>query len=439
MKTSKYTYITSNGKQGYIIYNTLTDKILGINQELLDLLRMNKEKIDALQYIHKDFFNALREKGFIIDDEIDETAELVKNWEQDENRTDTLSLIINPTLDCNFHCWYCYEKHNKDMSMSVETLNAIFKLLHNQCKKEEIKHINLSFFGGEPLLFTSEIVLPIIEKLDAYTRENNKSYSISFTTNGYLLTKDVITQLQQFTKNISFQITLDGNKSLHNKTRFLAQNHQDSYDTIINNIKVAVLNQLYTCIRLNYTSKNITSFIDILKDFEDIKGSNAYYFDFQRVWQDNNNPNITNEAKRVKSIFREHGFRVSMDSQSSKTHCYADYKNNYVINYNGNIYKCTARDFKDGNRVGFLSKEGNIIMNDSYNKCIANRYNRNECKDCIIFPICHAGCIQHKLDSKDNNCCIKNFTDQDKYNVIIERIKNILDPSENITEEKECC
>lgn len=26
MKTSKYTYITSNGTQGYVIYNTISDK-----------------------------------------------------------------------------------------------------------------------------------------------------------------------------------------------------------------------------------------------------------------------------------------------------------------------------------------------------------------------------------------------------------------------------
>ena len=36
-------------------------------------------------------------------------------------------------------------------------------------------------------------------------------------------------------------------------------------------------------------------------------------------------------------------------------------KNEAIINYNGNIYKCTATDFDKTERYGFLNEDGNII------------------------------------------------------------------------------
>ena len=96
MKTSKYTYITSNGTQGYVMYNTNSDMLLGINKTLLDLFQQYRNNIDSLQEIHHDFYDILCQKGFLIDDNVDETESLIEKWNEEENNEKRLSLIINP-------------------------------------------------------------------------------------------------------------------------------------------------------------------------------------------------------------------------------------------------------------------------------------------------------------------------------------------------------
>jgi len=43
----------------------------------------------------------------------------------------------------------------------------------------------------------------------------------------------------------------------------------------------------------------------------------------------------------------------------------------------------------------------------------------------MIFPICHGGCSQDKMES-GNNTCVKNYTEEDKKHIIIKRLKSLL-------------
>ena len=48
-----------------------------------------------------------------------------------DNDDSTFELIINPTLDCNFHCWYCYENHLKGSKMDEGIVSAITTLIRD--------------------------------------------------------------------------------------------------------------------------------------------------------------------------------------------------------------------------------------------------------------------------------------------------------------------
>ena len=147
------------------MYNTNSDMLLGINQTLLDLFQQYRNNIDSLQEIHHDFYDILCQKGFLIDDNVDETESLIEKWNEEENNEKRLSLIINPTLDCNFRCWYCYEEHKNIMNMTPEVRKAISHFLQKQCAIPEREYIGLSFFGGEPLLMFDDVVMPLVHDL----------------------------------------------------------------------------------------------------------------------------------------------------------------------------------------------------------------------------------------------------------------------------------
>ena len=63
---------------------------------------------------------------FIIDDDVNE-LEILRIRNREAVRNQSYQLIINPTLECNFRCWYCYENHKKG-HMNETTVENIKKL-----------------------------------------------------------------------------------------------------------------------------------------------------------------------------------------------------------------------------------------------------------------------------------------------------------------------
>ena len=78
------------------------------------------------------------------------------------------------------------------------------------------------------------------------------------------------------------------------------------------------------------------------------------HFNFQQIWQDQSN-DIHERIDYLKELFRNEHFVVESDKIYHRHCCYADKENNVVINSDGNIFKCTARDFLPHNKEGYLS------------------------------------------------------------------------------------
>ncbi|MFR3188889.1 MAG: radical SAM protein [Phocaeicola sp.] len=83
-----------------------------------------------------------------------------KHWRQIQ-----LYIIINPTLNCNFKCWYCYETHERNSKISFETVQSIKKYIQNELNTNcQLKSIRIDWFGGEPLIY-KEIVYSLLSDL----------------------------------------------------------------------------------------------------------------------------------------------------------------------------------------------------------------------------------------------------------------------------------
>lgn len=86
--------------------------------------------------------------------------------------------------------------------------------------------------------------------------------------------------------------------------------------------------------------------------------------------------------------------------------CYADKKNEAVINYDGKVYKCYARDFTERRHEGILNHDGQIIWNKRHDLRLKARIPNNKCSSCSIFPICGGGCSQIALEKMGQDYCI---------------------------------
>ncbi|MBU1078317.1 MAG: radical SAM protein [Spirochaetes bacterium] len=99
-----------------------------------------------------------------------------------------LSLIL--TLQCNLHCDFCPVKI-KNLSLNFNTAGkAIDFFLSLPGKKKRIK-----FFGGEPLL-EIDLLKKIVLYAESQAKKLKKEITFVLPTNGTLLSKDILTFLQ---------------------------------------------------------------------------------------------------------------------------------------------------------------------------------------------------------------------------------------------------
>lgn len=278
----------------------------------------------------------------------------------DINKLDHYELFINTTLDCNLRCWYCYETHIKDSAINNETMSSILCFIENKVKSYELKQISITFFGGEPLLRFHETIRPIVEFTQNRCIENNKIFNICIITNGVLLTCDIIDFLYTANFRCIFQVTFDGNKEFHNKIKKL-ENGKGTFNTTIKNVMYALSKGFRFIIRFNYSSTNINSFDELVSIFykyaDECIRYNLIQFSYNKVWQEKSIKEINTDNISIKYKDKNIVHDTSFD------YCYADRKNSIVINYNGDIFSCTARDFKTENREGILDASGNLKLN----------------------------------------------------------------------------
>lgn len=340
------------------------------------------------------------------------------------NQQDYYALTVNPTMRCNFKCWYCYENHVINSKMSSKVLELTKRHISTVIAANHLKKFHLGFFGGEPLLYYMDIVRPLIQHLLFECKNHNIPYSISFTTNGYLLTDQIIKELELY-KVSSLQITLDGGRDEHNKARYPYRG-ADSYTRIVENVKKLLHVGISVVLRINYTAVNIASIKTIAADFQYLSDSEKKFLqvDFHRVWQDNDNSDVSFNPRLLDEChhsFEEKGIIISAPIMNQVwASCYADKKQQALINYNGDVYKCTARDFTHENRLGVLNKDGTIIWNEEKMKVREKvRLSKEVCQHCRIAPICGGTCTQRGLDSGDSNVCIRGLEESGKDNVVL--------------------
>lgn len=188
MKISKYNSIIKIGCKN-LLYNSLSDCFALAENTIINAIR-NKD-IHSIENSVSSTISTLKQGGFIIDDETNEQnilENLIKKIDYNENE---FILTVNPTMNCNLKCWYCYENHQGNMYMSSTIVQYIQKFITKKVLETHgIKRFYLGFFGGEPFLCFNSVIMPLITHYIKVCETKNIPPYISFTTNGTLLNKE---------------------------------------------------------------------------------------------------------------------------------------------------------------------------------------------------------------------------------------------------------
>lgn len=172
------------------------------------------------------------------------------------------AMCLNVAHDCNLRCEYCFavqgDFNGKRCLMPKKTgMKALDYLLEHSGQR---KNLEVDFFGGEPLM-NFEVVKELVFYGRKREKETGKHFRFTLTTNGTLLTDEIMAFLDEHMDNVV--LSIDGNKETNDRLRYYADG-KGSFDQIHEKYKRFVKrrgDRLYF-VRGTFTAYNL----DFIKD-----------------------------------------------------------------------------------------------------------------------------------------------------------------------------
>ena len=395
MKASHFIFQTTYPQTGELVwYNTLNGALLAFDQnyhaQLADIYHKQRDIV-----IGDDLTQLLFDEGFLIHDDVDE-IDIVKQRNAlgitDANRLD---VIIMPNMNCNFSCVYCYESHHKsgmDDVTEERLIGWLQKMIPNY------KAVLISWFGGEPLL-SYPVILRVQEKVQALCKAYNVILHGHITTNGSLL--DITKAKNLLALGVhSYQITLDGPAETHNQMRPL-KGGGASFEAVHENIcALAALEPTpHIKLRVNFDERNVTRIRELLHTIP-VGLRPSMTLVCEKIFTESfgvvqETMERTAEIEDIQAYAVEIGFRPDHEAMEPNrfTFCYADRANQFTINYNGDIFKCTVQKFDTKHRLARLDDNANIEWEEGrLERWMALPAFEEKCEACVFMPLCMGGC-----------------------------------------------
>lgn len=164
-----------------------------------------------------------------------------------EGLTSVKTIIFQVTEACNLRCTYCYQHAKTSNSMDFNIAKQLIDEILTDNPKISSTYsswrspgVVLEFIGGEPLLeidlidhITDYFIAKCIELKHPWATR----YYINICTNGELYFSDAFQKyIKKNIRHLSFNVTVDGNRELHNSCR-LRPDGTGSYDSAIAAVK----------------------------------------------------------------------------------------------------------------------------------------------------------------------------------------------------------
>ncbi|MDR1757340.1 MAG: SPASM domain-containing protein [Bacteroidales bacterium] len=357
-----------------MLYNSLSNVFIKIDEiDLLSLLQqVQAANSDSVLSNYPDLKKDLVKAKIIV--ESDEQEILRIKYLQRIIRHDkhVIPLTVLPTLSCNFKCPYCFEKKGKIERMNKTAISGIVKLVKTIADENTRKTlVNLTWMGGEPLMNFNDMTI-----LTTKLQETNVNLQAKIITNGYLLTKNVIEQMPAMNVYLT-QVTIDGLKEQHNKTRMHVKD-TNSFDKIIENLFIS------------------PGFIEDIKG--DKKGSVKCEFDTTAI------------KDFYKEMFLRKVTNYSVYPRNIVNECAVRSPNSFSIGPKGELYSCWENIGYKEHIIGQVDKDGKVFITKEleylrYMLC-ADYLDDPKCLKCFFFPICSGGCPEKRIR---NEFCGANF------------------------------
>lgn len=217
------------------LFDVNTNMISKINERIFEYLSLNEREVN-LNAEDVILLENMKKSGMLKSNEVEKIEHPMTEFIQDILENNMTRLTMQVTQNCNFRCEYCvysgsyYNRVHNNKRMDWDTAKSALNFLCHHSRNSN--EINISFYGGEPLL-----EMELIKQCVEYSRLIFKRKNISFnlTTNASLLTDDVIRYMEK--EGFALTISLDGPQEIHDKNRTFADGKRGTYSVVIDRIR----------------------------------------------------------------------------------------------------------------------------------------------------------------------------------------------------------
>lgn len=324
-------------------------------------------------------------------------------------KTEIKSLILPVSGKCNLRCSYCFASENGKFAFKNITTIESKRIIDFLFIHLNLKEIEITFFGGEPLLNFKTIAFVL-----NYIKENypDRKIKYSITTNGTVLNNRLIELIKQ--NSISVLISIDGPKEITNHR--IDSNGISSFDRTIKTINI--LKEEGIPIHLRATMANdFQKIVDVYDFFE--KKEIPFKIIFAHD-SENKNYTLANYKKCLKLIENQLNslisYYVKLVDDNKKIYCDSiTDKLKFLLYRTKNYHACTGgrsmfsitstgEIYSCEHLAGFTKYSvGNIHNGINKNKLknlrSINVENIEDCKQCWLRYFCAGGCFSNNLTS----------------------------------------
>lgn len=400
-KLSQFTLIVLGPDNDLVAKNMLTRGVVRLSshhQKLLKSLPNLSPEESTLWERDKNFFI---QAGIVCEAEKDENMEFLR-WMKGRWESGVFGTYLVTTLGCNLTCSYCFERDILNTQRMDEKLYPfVLAWYERKMRAGRFKKAVVALCGGEPLTDQKgfRYFVPMLHNLGETLKV---PVEFDMTSNGVLLTKEVVEFLMQF-RFRSIQITLDGPPQVHNRSR-PAISGQPTFWKIVENTELLFLHPCQINLRVNLSQNNVPFLEELLLFLKEREWHKRVIPSFGIV--EDNLASIRkdvqgiclgcihsdSEAARVytDAARTAKGLGYSVPEELELGPCMTSVRDAFVVGPDGSLYKCMEvvgrKEFVVGSVISDTPTEEQLCYeNPEYlGECLAEK--------CTFLPLCAGGC-----------------------------------------------
>jgi uncharacterized protein len=417
MQLSRFVVTYRDVRPGeHVLFDVIQDHYVGIDDDTLEALsrwprEAPKDEDEALVQ------QVLTDEGLLVASPGDDDARLRRSLEASaEGMPGTMYVTLMPTLQCNLACHYCFQKeHPAFTRMKDPVEDSTVEWILRRVDAAASRRLLVHYFGGEPLT-RQDFLLRTAKVFATSMAARGAVFEWEMTTNGVGLTVDFVKAMAAHGEG-TIKVTLDGDKETHDAAR-VYRDGRGTFDEIFSSAVSVAHDCPEVKLRIggNFKSEQRASYerlmdrleaagmkgrIDLMRFKPVIDTSKKECGTCSGCGQEEENAVLfdLNASVARRGLTKDASGDVTLAGP-----CELHWKNSYVIDPKGLVYKCPAVAGRPEVAVG-------TVHSDAVKQApLLELRPWEQCGPCPYLPVCVGGCLGSKYlqtGRKDQVFCQK--------------------------------